>query len=65
MNHTHIVVYSQHPYCCVNNIVLTLFMKQSKYDVLICSLNLFHSQGAAYMNVRSRKVLEQSLQIGG
>ena len=44
---TNIVVYSQHPYCFVNNIVLTLFMKQSKFDVLICSLNLFHSHGVA------------------
>ena len=38
-------IYSQHPYYCVNNIVLTLFLKQSKVDVLICSLNLFHSHG--------------------
>ena len=37
----------EHPYCCVNNIVLTLFLKQSKFDVRICSLNLFHSHGAA------------------
>ena len=40
-------IYSQHPYCCVNNIVLALFLKQSKFDVLICSLNLFQSHGAA------------------
>ena len=46
-NNTFIVVYSQNSYCYVNNIVLTLFLKQSKFDVLICSLNLFHSQGAA------------------
>ena len=48
-----------------NNIVLTLFLKQSKFDVLICSLNLFHSHGAALMNEHSRKVLGQSLLIGG
>ena len=41
------VVSSQHPYCCVNNIVLILLLKQSKFDVLICSLNLFHSREAA------------------
>ena len=35
-NNTYFVVYSPHPYCCVNNIVLTLFLKQSKFDVLIC-----------------------------
>ena len=52
-NNINIVAYSLHPYLCVNNIVLTLFMKQSKFDVLICSLNLFHSHGAAYMNERS------------
>ena len=46
-NNIYIVVYSQHPYCYVNNIVLTLFLKQSKFDVLICSLNLFNSHGAA------------------
>ena len=40
------IVYSHHPYDCVNNIVLTLFLKQSKFDVLICSFNLFHSHGA-------------------
>ena len=51
MNNTNIIINSQHPYyCCVNNIVLTLFLKQSKIDVLICSLNLFHSHGATYMN---------------
>ena len=27
INNTNIVVYSQHPHCCVNNIVLTLFLK--------------------------------------
>ena len=27
-NNIYIVVYSQHPYCCVNNFVLTLFLKQ-------------------------------------
>ena len=47
INNNNIYIYSQHPYCCVNNIVLTLFLKQSKFDVLICSLNLFHSHGAA------------------
>ena len=26
-NNIYIVVYSQHPYCCVNNIVLALFLK--------------------------------------
>ena len=62
-NNIYMVVYIQHPYCCVNNIVLTLFLKQSKFDVLICSFNLFYSQGAAYMNERSIK--EQSLLIGG
>ena len=46
-NNIYIVVYSQHPYCCVNNFVLVLFLKQSKFDVLICSLNLFHSHGVA------------------
>ena len=46
-NIIYIVVYSQHTYRCVNNIVLTLFFKQSNFDLLICSLNLFHSQGAA------------------
>ena len=46
-NNIYIVVYSQHPYCCVNNNVLKLFLKQSKFDVLICSFNLFHSHGAA------------------
>ena len=46
-NTIYIVVYSQHPYCCVNNIVLALFLKQSKFDVLICSLNLFHSHEAS------------------
>ena len=45
MSNINIVIYSQHPYCCVNNIVLTL--KQSKFDVLIHLLNLFHSHGAA------------------
>ena len=64
-NNILIVVYSQHPYCCVNNIVLTLFLKLSKFDVLICSLSLFHSHGAAYMKDRPRKVLEQSLLTGG
>ena len=42
-----IYIYSQHPCGCVNNIVLTLILKQSKFDVLICSLNVFHSHGAA------------------
>ena len=42
-----IYIHIQHPYCCVNNIVLTLFLKQSTFDVLICSLNLFHSHGAS------------------
>ena len=46
-NNIYIVVYSRHPYCCVNNIVLTLFLKQSKLDVIIFSLNVFHSHGAA------------------
>ena len=63
-NNIYIVVYSQHPYCCINNIVLTRFLKQSQFDVLICSLNLFHSHGATQMNERSRKVLEEPLLIG-
>ena len=40
-------IFTQHPYCCVNNIVLTLFLNESKVDVRIHSLNLFHSHGAA------------------
>ena len=50
MNHKNRVVYSQHPYCCVNKIILRLFLKQSKCDVLICLPNLFYSYGAAKMN---------------
>ena len=42
-NNMYIVVYSQHPYCCVNNIVLTRFMKQSHFHLRMCSLNLFNS----------------------
>ena len=45
------VVYSQHPYCGVNNIVLSIFLKQPKFDVLICSLNLFiHMEQRKLMN---------------
>ena len=47
INNNNMYIYSQHPYRCVNSIVLTLFLKQSKFDVLICSLNLFHLHGAA------------------
>ena len=47
INNNNIYIYSQHPYCCENNIVLTLFVKQSKFDILICSLNLFHLHGPA------------------
>ena len=36
-NNIYIVVYSQHPYCCVNSIILTLFLKESEIDVRICS----------------------------
>ena len=34
INNNNIYIYSQHPCCCVNNIVLTLFLKQSIFDVL-------------------------------
>ena len=40
-------IFTQHPYCCVNNIVLTLFLNESKFDVRIHSLNLFHSRGTS------------------
>ena len=40
-------IFTQHPYCCVNNIALTLFLNESKFDVRIHSLNLFHSHEAA------------------
>ena len=45
-NNIYIVVYSKHPYCCENTIVLTLFLKQSKLGILICS-QIVHSHGAA------------------
>ena len=35
-NNMMMVVSSQHPYCCVDNIVLKLFLKQSKFGVLVC-----------------------------
>ena len=31
------IVFSQHPYCCVNKIVLTVFLNESKVDVLVHS----------------------------
>ena len=49
----------------LNNIVLTLLFNESKVDIRIHSLNLFHSHGASEMNERSGKVFEQSLLIGG
>ena len=51
----------------INDVIVSIkrSVYQPKFDVLIFSLNLFHSHGTAYMNERSRKVLEQSLLIGG
>ena len=46
-NNNILTIFTQHPYCCVNNIVLTLFLNESKVDVRIHSHNLFHSHGAA------------------
>ena len=45
-------------YCYINNIVLTLFLNTSKFDVLKCSFYFIHSHGTAYMNKRSRKVCD-------
>ena len=39
INNNNIYIYSQHPYCCVNNIVLTPFLKHSKFDVLISNFD--------------------------
>ena len=37
-NNMNIVSFSQYSYCGVNNTVLTLFVKRSKFDVLLTQL---------------------------
>ena len=46
-NNSIIILFTQHPYCCVNNIVLTLFLNSAKFDVHIHSLNLIQLHGVA------------------